>query len=68
MGSGTASCIWILRNGVFQIAFEGIRGSDYMSDMALDDIEFAAGECPNTPSMYLKIIHGVKLSVTILPG
>ncbi|EDO47787.1 predicted protein [Nematostella vectensis] len=30
----------------FQFVFEGIRGSDYQGDIALDDISVTAGRCP----------------------
>ncbi|GFR70351.1 MAM and LDL-receptor class A domain-containing protein 1-like [Elysia marginata] len=33
--------------GAYQIIFEGIRGTNYRADIALDDISFTAGACSN---------------------
>uniref|UniRef100_A0A8C9KVD2 MAM domain containing glycosylphosphatidylinositol anchor 1 n=1 Tax=Phocoena sinus TaxID=42100 RepID=A0A8C9KVD2_PHOSS len=33
-------------SGPFQIIFEGVRGSGYLGDIAIDDITLKKGECP----------------------
>ncbi|XP_043855260.1 MAM domain-containing glycosylphosphatidylinositol anchor protein 1 [Dromiciops gliroides] len=33
-------------SGPFQIIFEGVRGSGYLGDIAIDDVSLKKGECP----------------------
>ncbi|KAK2503063.1 hypothetical protein MC885_005378, partial [Smutsia gigantea] len=33
-------------SGPFQIIFEGVRGSGYLGDIAIDDVTLKKGECP----------------------
>ncbi|XP_028902704.1 MAM domain-containing glycosylphosphatidylinositol anchor protein 1 isoform X1 [Ornithorhynchus anatinus] len=33
-------------NGPFQIIFEGVRGSGYLGDIAIDDVTLKKGDCP----------------------
>lgn len=33
-----------------QVIFEGIRGSGFEADIAIDDVTLEEGECPDPPS------------------
>ncbi|XP_045428738.1 MAM domain-containing glycosylphosphatidylinositol anchor protein 1 isoform X3 [Pipistrellus kuhlii] len=50
--SGNKGNVWqqahvpINPSGPFQIIFEGIRGSGYLGDIAIDDVTLKKGECP----------------------
>ena len=33
---------------VFQVVFEGVRGTNYRGDIAIDDVSFTAGPCPSS--------------------
>ena len=36
----------LISNKPFYIMFEGVRGTSYMGDIALDDLDITAGPCP----------------------
>ncbi|XP_035930256.2 MAM domain-containing glycosylphosphatidylinositol anchor protein 1 isoform X1 [Halichoerus grypus] len=50
--SGNKGNVWqqvhvpINPSGPFQIIFEGVRGSGYLGDIAIDDVTLKKGECP----------------------
>uniref|UniRef100_A0A8I5N8A3 MAM domain-containing glycosylphosphatidylinositol anchor protein 1 n=1 Tax=Papio anubis TaxID=9555 RepID=A0A8I5N8A3_PAPAN len=50
--SGNKGNVWqqahvpISPSGPFQIIFEGVRGSGYLGDIAIDDVTLKKGECP----------------------
>ncbi|XP_058162654.1 MAM domain-containing glycosylphosphatidylinositol anchor protein 1 isoform X3 [Dasypus novemcinctus] len=50
--SGNKGNVWqqahvpINPGGPFQIIFEGVRGSGYLGDIAIDDVTLKKGECP----------------------
>ena len=51
----------------FQVTFEGIRGSSYTSDIAIDDVTVMEGNCPGRKfitfdvsfNQYLTFFNGV---------
>ena len=41
------SCVMDRVFVVLQIVFEGIRGSSYFGDIAIDDVNVTTGSCPS---------------------
>ena len=50
---------------VFQIVFEGIRGSSYFGDIAIDDVKVTTGSCPSCKKTLW--LSGWFLNRTLLP-
>ena len=38
----------LFKFSVFQVVFEGVVGTNYRGDIAIDDVSFTAGPCPSS--------------------
>ena len=58
----------------FQLTFEGIRGSSYRSDIAIDDVTVLEGNCPGNiylwvmPSFLNNFVAVIPLNLLLLIG
>ncbi|KAM9006095.1 MAM domain-containing glycosylphosphatidylinositol anchor protein 1 isoform 3-T3 [Sarcophilus harrisii] len=55
-------------SGPFQIIFEGVRGSGYLGDIAIDDVSLKKGECPRKQVDPNKVVVMPSSGAPSLPG
>ncbi|XP_072498078.1 MAM domain-containing glycosylphosphatidylinositol anchor protein 1 isoform X3 [Notamacropus eugenii] len=55
-------------SGPFQIIFEGVRGSGYLGDIAIDDVSLKKGECPRKQVDPNKVVVMPGSSASCPPG
>ncbi|XP_051852799.1 MAM domain-containing glycosylphosphatidylinositol anchor protein 1 isoform X3 [Antechinus flavipes] len=55
-------------SGPFQIIFEGVRGSGYLGDIAIDDVSLKKGECPRKQVDPNKVVVMPGSGAPCLPG
>ena len=49
-----------LKHDCFQITFEGITGSSYTGDVAIDSVQITEGDCPGKYFCTVTILNKIK--------